>query len=409
MNSMQGYESEVSDTSITDIDMCGYSGESSDLLSDAGAEGTQAEAHTGHKKVLVTGGAGFIGSWVADALLQRGDDVIIVDEMNDYYDVNIKRANLNLLVGKYGSVRCKVFEGDISDRALMSHIFATEEPGWVCHLAARAGVRPSIEDPILYVQSNVNGTTLLLELANKHKVQHFVYASSSSVYGGSKLEVFGEDDVVDFPVSPYAATKKACELLAHTYHHLYKMHVAGLRFFTVYGPRGRPDMAPFKFTSRVCRGEELLQFGDGTSSRDYTYITDIVDGVIRSLDRPLGYQVYNLGRGEPVRLTTFINLVEKAVGKQAIIKVLPDQPGDVPRTCADISKAQKLLGYAPKVPFEEGIRCTVEWFRSEYLPSIGTRQAAGVSQAFQAPAKKAVELEGPRQSRQSSCPLYVMG
>lgn len=193
-----------------------------------------------------------------------------------------------------------------------------------------------------------------------------MFASSSSVYGGSKKSVFCEDDFVDYPVSPYAATKKACELLAYTYHHLYKLNVAGLRFFTVYGPRGRPDMAPFKFIDRCSRGAEIQRFGDGSTSRDYTYIDDIVDGVVRSLDRPLGYQIFNLGNGQPVKLSKFISIVEQSVGKSAVIKELPEQPGDVPRTCADISKAQELLGYSPKTPFEEGIRKTVEWYNTEY-------------------------------------------
>ncbi|CAN0062078.1 unnamed protein product, partial [Discosporangium mesarthrocarpum] len=324
------------------------------------------EPHTGKKTVLVTGGAGFIGSWVADALLARGDDVVIVDEVNDYYDVSIKRSNLSMLVGKYGEERCKIFEGDLCDASFIANIFDTFGIKWVVHMAARAGVRPSIEDPMIYVHSNVEATTRLLEIARRHKVESFSFASSSSVYGGSALEVFSETDMVDFPVSPYAATKKSCELIAHTYSHLYGLNVSALRFFTVFGPRGRPDMAPFKFIDRVFRGQEIMQFGDGSTSRDYTYIEDIVDGVVRSLDRPLGFQVYNLGNGTPVKLSRFISLVEKTTGRAARIKVCPEQPGDVPRTCANVAKARRMLGYAPKVTFEEGIRRTVDWYRATY-------------------------------------------
>ncbi|TFJ88105.1 hypothetical protein NSK_000459 [Nannochloropsis salina CCMP1776] len=316
----------------------------------------------GGKKVLVTGGAGFVGSHVADHLLSRGDAVVVVDEFNDYYDTSLKRANVAHLLAKHGSARLRVVEADICDAHAMEQLFITERPRHVVHMAARAGVRPSIDDPFIYIHSNMLGTTRLLELARIHGNDCFVWASSSSVYGGSSLEEFGEDDYVDNPVSPYAATKKACELMTHTYHSLYKMNVTGLRFFTVYGPRGRPDMAPFKFVDRVSRGLEIQQFGDGSSSRDYTYIDDIVDGVVRALDRPLGYQIFNLGNGSPYRLSDFIRLVEKNVGKAAVIKVLPDQPGDVPRTCANISKAQELLGYQPKVSFEEGIARTVEWY-----------------------------------------------
>ena len=324
------------------------------------------EPHVGYKKVLVTGGAGFIGSHVAESLLARGDDVVIVDEMNDYYDVKIKEGNLRLLRSKYGSDRLKIYRGDICDEQLMRQIFEDEQPKWVCHMAARAGVRPSIQDPFIYIHSNIEGTTRLMELSARYGVENFVFASSSSVYGGSKSTYFSEDEVVDNPVSPYAASKKACELLAYTYHHLYKLNVSGLRFFTVYGPRGRPDMAPFKFIDRVSRGVEIQQFGDGSSSRDYTYIEDIVNGVVRSLDRPYPYHVFNLGKGDGTSLKEFIDLVQRYVNKDAIIKMMPDQPGDVPYTCADVSKAERLLGYRSSVSFEEGIRRTVEWYQQAY-------------------------------------------
>jgi len=205
-----------------------------------------------------------------------------------------------------------------------------------------------------------------MELSHKYGVRNFVFASSSSVYGGSKSTYFSEEEAVEHPVSPYAASKKACELLAYTYHHLYKLNVTGLRFFTVYGPRGRPDMAPFKFIDRISRGVEIQQFGDGSSSRDYTYIDDIVDGIVRAVDRPHRYEIFNLGKGSGTSLGDFISLVQKHVGKEAKIKVLPDQPGDVPYTCADVRKAQQMLGYRSKVPFEEGIRRTAKWYKEAF-------------------------------------------
>lgn len=233
-------------------------------------------------------------------------------------------------------------------------------------MAARAGVRPSIDDPFVYIHSNIKGTTQLMELSHKYGIQNFVFASSSSVYGGSKSTFFSESEVVDRPVSPYAASKKACELLAYTYHHLYQLNVTGLRFFTVYGPRGRPDMAPFKFIDRISRGVEIQQFGDGSSSRDYTYIDDIVDGIVRSIDRQHKYEIFNLGKGSGTSLKDFIDLVQVHVGRKANIKVMPDQPGDVPYTCADVSKAARMLGYTSKVTFEEGIRRTAQWYAKEY-------------------------------------------
>lgn len=325
------------------------------------------EPHVGYKKVLVTGGAGFIGSHVAQYLLERGDDVVIVDEMNDYYDTRIKQSNLDLLRSQYDESRLSIYRGDICDEALMMRVFETEQPQWVCHMAARAGVRPSIQDPYVYIHSNIRGTTHLMELSAKHGVQNFVFASSSSVYGGSKSTYFSESQVVDHPVSPYAASKKACELLAYTYHHLYHLNISALRFFTVYGPRGRPDMAPFKFIDRVSRGVEIQQFGNGSSSRDYTYISDVVDGIVRAIDRPHAFEVFNLGKGSGTSLKEFIDLVQHYTGRDAVIKVLPDQPGDVPYTCADVSKARRLLGYQSKVSFEEGIRRTVDWYNSAYV------------------------------------------
>ncbi|KAL3826533.1 hypothetical protein ACHAXA_003597 [Cyclostephanos tholiformis] len=341
--------------------------------------------HLGLKKVLVTGGAGFIGSSVAMHLLARGDSVVIVDEMNDYYDVRIKENNLRRLREMCPPEHhLVVYVGDICDEEFMLSVFEAERPRWVCHMAARAGVRPSIQDPFVYIHSNIRGTTHLMELSHKFGIENFVFASSSSVYGGSKSTFFSEDECVDNPVSPYAASKKACELLAYTYHHLYRLNVTGLRFFTVYGPRGRPDMAPFKFIDRVSRGLELQQFGDGSSSRDYTYIDDIVDGIVRAIDRPYPYQVFNLGKGSGTSLREFISIVEKHVGRDAIVNVLPDQPGDVPYTCADVSKAYDLLGYSATVSFDEGIRRTVRWYEDEYVKNICVEpetQANGMGRA----------------------------
>lgn len=316
--------------------------------------------------------------------------------MNDYYNVKLKEANLSYLTAKHGS-RFKVFKGDICDLDLMKGIFEDEQITHVCHLAARAGVRPSIIDPYVYVHSNIEGTTRLLDLARQYSCQNFVYASSSSVYGSSTNELLSENDAVEKPVSPYAATKKACELLAYTWHHLYGLNCTGLRFFTVYGPRGRPDMAPFKFIDRVFNRLTIQQYGDGSTSRDYTYIDDIVDGVVRAIDRPLGYEVINLGNGRPFLLRDFINLVERCVGKKADIEVLPEQPGDVERTCADISKAQRLLGYNPRVSFETGIQRTTHWYKMAQRDGLfAGDEAAGAAKFVYAPpsSSKGAETDG---------------
>lgn len=374
--SQPSVDSESTRESVSSVDLVNLGNEKENIV----------DPHVGYKKVLVTGGAGFIGSHVAQYLLERGDDVVIVDELNDYYDVTIKKNNLVLLRTLCpDEKRLRIYHGDICDEALMDQIFDEERPGWVCHMAARAGVRPSIQDPYVYIHSNIKGTTHLMELSAKYGVKNFVFASSSSVYGGSKSTYFSENEIVDNPVSPYAASKKACELLAYTYHHLYNLNISALRFFTVYGPRGRPDMAPFKFVDRVSRGVELQQYGDGSSSRDYTYIDDIVDGVVRAVDRPYPYEVFNLGKGSGTSLKEFIDLVQKHVGKKAVIRVMPDQPGDVPYTCADVTKAQRLLGYKSKVPFEEGIRRTAEWYKNAYakndLEVCPERQANGFGRA----------------------------
>merc|ERR1712072_1631648 len=273
----------------------------------------------GHKTVLVTGGAGFIGSHVADDLLSRGDSVVIIDEVNDYYDTKLKASNLAHLSDKHGSGSYTFYKGDICDEGLIAKIFETHDIDFVCHMAARAGVRPSIDDPQVYVHSNIRGTTALLEAATKFKVKNFVFASSSSVYGGSKSFYFSEDEAVDQPVSPYAATKKACELLAYTYSHLYSLPVTGLRFFTVFGERGRPDMAPYKFIDRISKGIQIQQFGDGSSSRDYTYIDDIVNWGRPSHRQTLqvpGLQPWQGKRDHSVRVHPHRREVRRQVSQQ---------------------------------------------------------------------------------------------
>lgn len=311
-------------------------------------------------KILVTGGAGFIGSHTARALMARGDQVVVIDDFNDYYPPAVKRHNAQQLCA---AGPCRVCEGDIRDHAFLRDIFAQEKFDMVCHLAARAGVRASIAEPFLYEQTNVLGTLHLLKLSVDFKVRNFVYASSSSVYGNMKTAPFREDMKLDEPISPYAATKKACELLAYTYHHLYGLPCTGLRFFTVYGPSGRPDMAPFMFAWNMLHGLPIRKFGDGSTQRDYTYIDDIVAGVVASLDRAHPYEVFNLGNCRPITLNVFIDTIERAVGKKAVIEQAGPQPGDVDMTCADITKARKLLGYEPATPFEDGMGKLVAWLK----------------------------------------------
>jgi UDP-glucuronate 4-epimerase len=315
-------------------------------------------------KVLITGGAGFIGSHTTAALLNRGDQVACLDNFNDYYSPQRKRKNVAEFLDDIGY---RLYEGDIRDGERLEEVFAKEKPDKVIHIAAMAGVRPSIQRPLLYEEVNVKGTLNMLEAACRHQVTNFLFASSSSVYGGQEKVPFSEDDPIARPISPYAATKAAGELLCHTYHHLYDLNVMCLRFFTVYGPKGRPDMAPYLFTKWVFEGAELTMFGNGTTSRDYTYIDDIVSGVVEALDADLGYEIINLGNSQTVVLRDFIALVEELVGKKAHIVQLPMQPGDVPHTCADVSKARRLLGYDPLTSFEEGMKHFVAWYRREAL------------------------------------------
>lgn len=312
--------------------------------------------------VLVTGAAGFIGSHTVDRLLARGERVIGLDNFDEFYPETIKRRNL----AQAGERReFRLVEGDIRNGGLLARLFAEEQVRAVIHLAARAGVRPSVEQPELYADVNVRGTTILLETARRAEVPKVVYASSSSVYGGNSKIPFSEEDPVDHPVSPYAATKKATELIAHTYHHLYGLEAIGLRFFTVYGPRQRPEMAIHAFTRLISRGEPVPVFGDGSSRRDYTYIDDILEGVLGALDRGRGCRIYNLGESETTRLDDLVALIGQALGRTPVIQCRPLQPGDVPVTFADISRARAELGYHPQVPVAEGVRRFVEWFVSQ--------------------------------------------
>jgi len=312
--------------------------------------------------VLVTGGAGFIGSHVVDRLLGRGDEVVIIDNMNDYYDPRIKERNITPALE---SSSVTFVKGDILDVALLERLFDENEFEVIVHLAARAGVRPSLEQPLLYEEVNCRGTLNLLEGARKHGIKRFVFASSSSVYGNVKEIPFREDARIDRPVSPYAATKAAGELYCHNYFHLYGIPVTALRFFTVYGPRGRPDMAIYKFTELIDRGEPIPFFGDGTTARDYTYCTDIVDGIMAAVDRDLGFEIINLGESKTTCLSDLVRIIEENLGKKATLKKLPMQPGDVVLTCADVSKARRLLDYNPTTPVEEGIGRFMEWYRAE--------------------------------------------
>jgi UDP-glucuronate 4-epimerase len=310
-------------------------------------------------RFLVTGGAGFIGSHFCERLIQNGYHVVCLDNFNSFYDPLIKRRNIQDIV-KHPNY--ELIEGDILDFSLLERLFTEGHFDSVVHLAARAGVRPSIEQPRLYQKVNIEGTINLLELSARFNVTRFIMASSSSIYGNNKKVPFSEDDPVDSPVSPYAATKKACELLAFTYNSLYSLPVTCLRFFTVYGPRQRPDMAIHKFTRLIVKGEEIPMFGNGASRRDYTYITDILDGMEKAVEKCRGYQIYNLGESQTIDLRHLIQLLEDALKKPVKIKQLPEQPGDVMVTYADISRARKELGYDPGVSIQEGIPMFVNWY-----------------------------------------------
>jgi UDP-glucuronate 4-epimerase len=317
------------------------------------------------KRILITGGAGFIGSHLVDRLLAEADwHITVIDDFNDFYDPSIKRGNIksHLAQGNY-----RLVEADIRDYDAISQAFNDTTFDCVVHLAARAGVRPSLTEPRLYVETNINGTMNLLELARERGVTQFVFGSSSSVYGTNEKVPFSEDDPIFNPISPYAATKAAGELICHTYSHLYGMRIVCLRFFTVYGARQRPDLAIHKFAKLISGGKTIPVFGDGTTRRDYTYIDDIIAGVRAAIDYDQSnYEVINLGESRTVELRELISLLENELGQTARIDRQPMQPGDVPQTFADIARARRLLNYNPQTQIEEGIRKFVEWFRKSH-------------------------------------------
>jgi len=312
-------------------------------------------------KALVTGAAGFIGSHLSERLLNDGWTVVGVDSFDAFYDPAIKRRNV---AGCLSHRAFRLIEADIRDKAAMDRAVETDTDV-IVHLAARAGVRPSIAEPALYADVNINGTVTMLEAARERNVPRFVFASSSSVYGNNRKVPFSEDDNVDFPISPYAATKKAGELICHTYHHLHGLAINCLRFFTVYGPRQRPDLAIHKFARLIEDGKPIPIYGDGTMMRDFTYIEDILNGIVAAIDHCSGYEIYNLGESEPISVNDLIAELEHALGKKATRQYLPLQPGDVDRTYADVTKAESHLGYKPSTDIRTGLARFVAWFREE--------------------------------------------
>lgn len=313
-------------------------------------------------KILITGGAGFIGAHLARKLIQRGNKVVIIDNFNDYYDPRLKRDRVKFLLK---GLEHKLYKGDIRNCKFLEKIFKREKPDKIVHLAAMAGVRNSLENPLLYFNVNINGSVNLLELAVRYKIKNFVFASSSSVYGNNKKQPFSESDPVDRPISPYAASKKADELIAHVYHHIYGLNVIALRYFTVYGPWGRPDMALFLFTDAILKNKPIKVFNYGKMTRNFTYIDDIVSGTIKVLDKCKGYDVINIGGDREDTLVKFIETIEKYAGRKAKKKLMPMQPGDVSQTVADIRKLRKI-GWKPKVKIEEGIKNFIDWYREYY-------------------------------------------
>ncbi|GAB4332097.1 MAG: GDP-mannose 4,6-dehydratase [Calditrichia bacterium] len=308
---------------------------------------------------MITGAAGFIGSHLSEKLVEMGEQVIGVDNFDPFYHREIKENNINEL---RNNPNFRFYEADILDWNAIRDIFQNNSVTHLVHLAAKAGVRPSIEQPVAYQKFNVEGTQNMLELCRQFNISNFVFASSSSVYGNNKKVPFSETDPVDNPISPYAATKKAGELLCYTYHHLFGMNIAALRFFTVYGPRQRPEMAIHKFTRLIDEGKPIEVYGFGKPERDFTYIDDIIQGILKTIDNLSGFEIYNLGESQTIRLDRLISLIEKALGKAAVKIEKPMQPGDVDRTFADISKARERLGYNPSTPIELGVQKFVEWY-----------------------------------------------
>lgn len=309
---------------------------------------------------LVTGGAGFIGSHLIKKLLKRGDRIICFDNFNDYYPSKIKEQNVAFFADKPNFV---LIREDIEDYSVVKAVFKKYQITKVAHLAARAGVRPSIVNPFIYEKTNILGTLNLLEIAKNTNVSNFTFVSSSSVYGTNCKVPFSENDPIATPLSPYAATKRAAELLCYTYHHLYGLNVNIIRPFTIYGPSGRPDMAPFLFTKLIDQGRQITQFGNGSSKRDYTYIDDFIVGLVAALDQQFGFEIFNLGNSQSIALEKFIHIIEQELGKRASIKVEPMRPEDMPITCANIDKARKLLHYQPKTNIVTGMRKFIDWYR----------------------------------------------
>lgn len=329
--------------------------------------------------IFITGGAGFIGSSLADNLLQKGHSVIVIDNLSPYYNPEIKKQNISQALK---NPNYKFYLGDIEAPNDLQKIFEQNQIECIVHLAARAGVRPSIESPLAYAQTNIIGTMNILEAMKQYKIKKMCMASSSSVYGNCQADKFSEDLMIQKPISPYAATKSACEQLCYTYHHLYNLQIYMLRFFTVYGPRQRPDLAINKFADRIEKGIAIDMYGDGSSMRDYTYIDDIVAGIQGAINYDqTGYEIFNLGGGSPITLKEMISAIEKGLNKKAKINQMPMQPGDVDKTISDISKAKKLLGYTPQTSFSDGIKKFIAWQKQQnkYTDILQIPQAIGKS------------------------------
>jgi UDP-glucuronate 4-epimerase len=316
------------------------------------------------KTILVTGGAGFIGSHLCEKLLREGYRIICLDNFDNYYSPDIKIKNIQGMLKEFPN-RFELITGDIRNPEHLREAFKKNAIDGVVHLAALAGVRPSIEQPLLYQDVNIRGTLVLLEACKDFKVSHFIFASSSSVYGENQRVPFTEEDLDIQPISPYGATKRAGELLCYSYHHLHRMNIACLRIFTAYGPRQRPDLAIHKFTRLIDQGDKVPMFGDGSSKRDYTYIDDLIEGILSIIEHHRGYEIYNLGESQTTSLEELIQLIEKTLGKKAIIENLPYQAGDVSITYADINKARRMLNYQPRVKMEEGMKRFVEWYKEQ--------------------------------------------